>query len=519
MHRGWDRRRFRGSHPFSSELDAKGRDEMDCAIGIDIGTTNSKVVLCGLETLDVVHMVKFPSPKKSLGTFVDFDLESLEKSLTTALRECAAYADGPILFLSIASVGESGVLFHADGSHDPTSIVWYDKRGEGYALAMHADGFARRAYASTGIPAHPNYGLFKLLWMKDQGVDLSGCRWVPLGDYVAWWLCGELYQDESLASRTFALDLEAGEPAREGLAHVGLSEELFLPLMESGIPRGTIRPELANEVGLDERCEVCVAGHDHMAGSIACGLDPEHELLNSTGTSEGILTINSKPVLTTESFDKRLSNGRYVREGLYSYYASVPTAGFALEWIQKLFDIDADTYFGQIPETLKRRYENDEFDGRALVFIPHLRGSGPPRRNIEARACMYGMRDGTTREDVLFSIYLGLVMELRLLYLNMVTRGELEAKVIGPAIKSPLWMQLKADALGIRVSACNVDETVARGAVMLAAQKRGISVAAKYETKQFIPDQERHEKLVAFYNNRYLPASQMLANMESDSDC
>lgn len=495
------------------------RKSTECAIGIDVGTTNSKVVLCDLDTFDVIRMEKFRSPQVESGPLIDFDLTELTMLLGRALRACADAAPGPVRFISIASVGESGVLMHADGSHEPTSAIWFDRRGERFAKQMYEDGFAAKAYAITGIPAHPNYGLFKLLWMKERGVNLAGCRWLPLGDFVAWWLCGAEFQDESLASRTFVLDILAGTSADVVLDRYDLQSDLFPELMESGAVRGTLRAGLADDLGLPPDCTVHVAGHDHMAGSIACGLDPATELLNSTGTSEGVLTVNEYPVLTQDSFDKRLSNGRYVRSGLFSYYASVSTAGYALEWVQRLLNIDAEEFFGAVPAALHQRYLEHEFDGRELMFVPHLRGSGPPRRNAEARACLYGMRDTTNRDDVLFSVYLGLAFEFRQLYLTMVPHGGRTAKVIGPAIKSPLWMQLKADVLGMRVQSCRVEEPVARGAVMLAAMKNGRDVNISSEREVYECSQARHDYYTELYENVYIPISDSIAALERETCC
>ena len=134
---------------------------MDYAIGIDVGTTNSKVVLCELPSCDVIHLEKFKSPKLEDGTYVDFDVASLLAELRRSLSACTHVAtDGIIRFVSIASVGESGVLVYPDDSYDTASIAWFDTRGEEYAESMHKDGFARRAYSMTGIPAHANYGCY-----------------------------------------------------------------------------------------------------------------------------------------------------------------------------------------------------------------------------------------------------------------------------------------------------------------------------------------------------------------------
>lgn len=489
---------------------------MEYAIGIDIGTTNCKVALCRLPTCKVIHLEKFVSPKIQDDSFVDFDIHSLKHQLARALTACADAADTiPIRFISIASVGESGALVYEDGSHDGSSIAWFDKRGHEYADELYRSGDAERLYMQTGIPAHSNYGLFKLLWMRDHGSHVQNATWLPLGDFVAWWLCGERAQDESLASRTFALDIVNGTAARSVLDHYGLDASLFPNLTESGVERGTIRAEIAQRTGLPSTCKVCVAGHDHMAGSIACGINPTCEMLNSTGTSEGILTLNNSPILTRESFSSRLSNGRYVTGGLFSYYASLPTAGFALEWIAKLMSIDEKTFFDVMPQEMHRRYLTREFDGRELIYVPHLRGSGPPKRDINAKGLLYGFSDGTTRDDLFFSATLGLALELNVLCQHMLGDEKRKVmKVIGPAITSPLWMQLKADVLDVEVHACNVRESVVRGAVMLAAQKAGWEIQPEFESTVYACDGERHAYLNELYRTRYQPISDAVASLE-----
>lgn len=495
---------------------------MECAIGIDVGTTNSKVVLCELPSCNVLHVVKFESPKRTDGAgHVDFDLAALERSLTRALSESVSRVPGStVVLISVASVGESGALVFPDGTHSETSIAWFDTRGASYADELHEMGAARQLYKVTGIPAHANYGLFKLLWLRDHGVRIEGGWWLPLGDYIAWWLSGEVYQDESLASRTFMLDMANKRPAKEILNRYGIDEAMLPPLMESGCPRGTVRKAIARETGLSTACAVCVAGHDHMAGSVACSLAEQGELLNSTGTSEGILTLNRQPVLTDESFSRRLSNGIYVRSGLYSYYASLPTAGYALSWLCDTLAFEEDSFFGPYREGVSQRYRDAHFRGRELLFIPHLRGSGPPRRNVKARGCVYGISDSTTREDIVFSAYLGLAFEFGQLFDCMIGDDGASAftlaKVTGPAVRSTLWMQLKADLLGIEARACRVNESVARGAAMLAAQKAGYDVDLDFEYTSYYPDDERHAYLEELYESQYLPLAEHIASFEGD---
>ena len=92
--------------------------------------------------------------------------------------------------------------------------------------------------------------------------------------------------------------------------------------------------------------------------------------------------------------------------------------------------------------------------------------------------------------------------------------GREVAKVIGPSIKSPLWMQLKADALGVEVRACRVRESVARGAVMLAGRAQGWDIVPSFESTVYASDPGRHAYLEHLFQTMYLPLEQMVASFE-----
>ena len=84
-------------------------------------------------------------------------------------------------------------------------------------------------------------------------------------------------------------------------------------------------------------------------------------------------------------------------------------------------------------------------------------------------------------------------------------RAASNIKVIGPAVKNPLWMQMKADVLGVPVIGCDVQEAVALGAVLVAARQRGLSCELSFDSSLYEPDSHRHERLRDVYENRYVP--------------
>ncbi|QFG77046.1 hypothetical protein DMB90_24600 [Raoultella planticola] len=85
------------------------------------------------------------------------------------------------------------------------------------------------------------------------------------------------------------------------LAAAKLSPSLFSPLVHAGTSIGHITPEVAGLTGLADDVQVAIAGHDHMCGSVAVGLNNENQILNSTGTTEGLLVV-TEAVNNSRSF-------------------------------------------------------------------------------------------------------------------------------------------------------------------------------------------------------------------------
>lgn len=152
--------------------------------------------------------------------------------------------------------------------------------------------------------------------------------------------------------------------------------------MAAGEPIGTLQDEIGARTGLSSAARIAIAGHDHMVGSVAVGITEEGQILNSTGTTEGLLVVRNHPAANAHYFQSRVSNGHHVLRDAYTLYASLPSAGYAIEWFSNLFNLkpaDFNSMTGWLMNKGAAERPTDSF------LIPHLRGSGPPRRTIHAK--------------------------------------------------------------------------------------------------------------------------------------
>lgn len=465
----------------------------DCkaAIVIDIGTTNCKVTCFSCRDASRLGVTKFATPKRiSERDEVDFDIDLLWQEVTAAISALTSASPLPVVCISIASFGESGVFIDDKGDILTPMPAWYDRRGEEY-LATLSEAENERLYAISGLPPHSNYSAFKMRWLLDR-YDLHGrkdIRWLHAPEVLLWRLTGQKRTDITLASRTMCLDVSRRAWSREAADIMKLPFAAFAPLLTPGEFAGQVTEELSRALGFSEPVRVTLAGHDHMVGARALHMMPE-EVLNSTGTTEGILLLNSQPTLDEQARRDKLANGCYSLPGLYTLFASLPVGGFALEWLSKTFgfipgDIDSALALGY------QNYLNDEWKLESVpIFIPHLRGSGSPHKNRHTQGLLYGLGDDLPIDTLIASVSLGLAMEFANCFACFSVPQGRTLKVIGPAAGNPLWLQLKADILQCPVEAIAFDEAVSVGALLTACPDLTppeVTVSARYE-----PDRRRY---------------------------
>ncbi|MFP3669758.1 FGGY family carbohydrate kinase [Priestia sp. SIMBA_032] len=487
-------------------------------IGIDIGTTNVKVCLFQLPSFELVDLHRFSTPTKWSEKESEFEMEKIWEGVKKGIHLLSKKVNNPeeIKAISIASAAQTIVLLDEHDQILEPTITWYDPRSQSEAELVNDIVGREELYRTTGIVSHSNHSLTKLLWIRNQFPDQYANlkKWTCLSGFIAFKLSGLYATDVSLASRTLLLDISTGNWSEKLIEDFKLSPQTFPTIVESGKAHALLKASLAVEVGLSSTTTISIAGHDHMAGSVCTNLDVNKELLNSTGTTEGLLLLKREPFLNSDFQQYAISNGLYVKDNLFSLYGSMPTAGYSLNWFTRNFLTSPDE-LAQMSDVLYEEYQkkSTDFIENLLVFIPHLRGSGPPYRDLHSKGLLYGLQDHTEKKDILFSIFAGLCFELKTLkdaYIELTNHDIESIKVIGPATLNPLWLQLKADILNCEVLSYRTDEAVSKGAAILASLKQNfIDEIPVNLFDKYLPTPENFQLYDEYFNRVYIPFSKV----------
>jgi sugar (pentulose or hexulose) kinase len=498
-------------------------------IGIDIGTTNCKICLFKAPDFTLVSKYSFITPKINSGETSDFDIEKLWNGIEKGLEKAAKSVENPseIKHISVASVGEAGVLTDSAGNVKGPVMTWYDTRTAKISKDIIKRTGRKKIYEITGLPAHSNYSLNKILWIKTHIGEFSGdYKWLCMAEYMTYKLTGIKKSEFSLASRTMALDIKKKKWSEDILKAEFPEQDIFPEMGESGVAAGVITEETAKKTGLAKTTTVSTAGHDHMCGSTAAGIHDDRDILNSTGTTEGLLFLKNRPELGEDFYNANFSNGIHVLKDLYTVYSSLPSAGYAIEWFKNEYNITDDEFI-RMTEKLYEKITDKNYKPKSEgIFIPHLRGSGPPKRSTKSKALIYGITDQTTKEELLLIIFQGLCFELKNL-LNTIEELTFhkfeEIKVIGAACKSRLWLKLKADILNKNILAYEIDEAVSKGAAMLGAYKNGYIkdlriIGEDKDIKKIKPDKKAAEYYNKIFSDIYKAFYDFKINIENRTD-
>lgn len=493
-----------------------------CFIGIDIGTTNVKICLFSFPQFLCLYKYSFKTPIVTRDAESEFDVNEIWDNIIKGLKEIPMEfkTQFSIKGISIASVGESGVLVNSDGEILGPAITWYDKRTQNQLEYIKDRINPKDIYKITGLPCHTNYSINKILWIRDNigNEKDKNYKWLCIAEYFAYKFTGIMKSEFSLASRTMVLDLEKKQWSNELLNRLDIDVNIFPDLVSSGQAIGKIKDTIAQEISMSTDIIVAIGGHDHMCGSMAAELNSEGQVLNSTGTTEGLLVLQNKANTNEEFYTGALSNGIDPLDEYYTLFGSLPAAGYSVEWALKNF-FDADYNI----DDLMKKINLDTVCENKLIYIPHLRGSGPPNRYVNARGLIYGITEEHSKVDLLKGVLEGLCYELKNVInkIEELTKSEFNSvKVIGSACRNPVWLQLKADILNKKIISYKVDEAVAKGAAILIAFKTGYldslnNISCSENIEVYEPNKERVKMYSDIFNNIYKPFYKYKLDMET----
>ena len=470
-------------------------------IGVDLGTSAVKLLLVNergdiLGEVSKEYPVYYPHSGWSEQNPADW-WTAVKSGITELTADCDKS--------EIAGIGAGGqmhglvVLDENDDVIRP-AILWNDGRTQ--KQVDYLNGVIGKDVLSenTANIAFAGFTAPKILWMKENEPELfAKIRKIMLPkDYINYMLTGVHSCDYSDASGMLLLDVKNKCWSDKMLEICSVTKEQMPSLFESSDVIGTVKPNIADELGLSENVKVVAGAGDNAAAAIGTGTVGNGKCNISLGTS-GTIFISS----TNFGVDPNNALHAFAHaDGCYHLMGCMLSAASCNKWFME--DILHDTDY----KSNQAEITNEKLGTNNVFFLPYLMGERSPINDTNARGTFLGMSMDTTRADMLQAVFEGVAFAIRDSFevAKSLSIDIARSNICGGGAKSELWKKIMANVLGIPLDTVKTEQGPGYGGAILAMVGCGEfeSVTAACDSLVEISDTVYpDEKLSSLYNEKY----------------
>jgi len=476
--------------------------------GLDIGTTGCKLTVFAQDgrCLDQAYQ-DYPVRRQSSGH--EIDAEAVMDGVLSVMGAMGA-RHPDIAGIGVASFGETFVLADENGMPLHPAMLYTDPRGKEECAELEEKIGRERIADITGTKPHEMYSISKLMWMKRHKPEIfSQAKHIFLmEDFVVFRLSGIAQIDYSLAARTMAFDIRTFDWSREIFTCAGIDRALMSEAVPSGTGAGRLLPETAEHTGMLSRPLIVSISHDQVAAAVGAGVFDSETAVDGAGTVECITPVyDSLPDLASMS-EGNFAVVPYVLPGKYVCYAFSYTGGALIQWCVDNLAKKEKELAAQKGLTVNEFLEEDFEDPTGILVLPHFAGAATPYMDTGSKGAMVGLTAESSVRDIYRACMEGVAYEMlvNLEYLKRAGTHFTMLHATGGGARSKVWMQMKADMLGIPITALRTADAGTVGSAMLTGIATGcfkdLKDAAAHmveKAEAYTPRQEMHEKYESIY--------------------
>lgn len=451
-------------------------------LGIDVGTSGTKTVLFN-ELGQVVSSltINYEIIQNQIG-WAEQNPEDWWQATKNGI--IGVINKSKVNVKNIKTIGLTGqmhglVLLNNKNEVLRNAIIWCDQRTENECIELTNKFGLKRLIHITGNPAMTGFTLSKLMWIKKNKPSIYKNIYKVLlpKDYIRYRLTGVFATEASDASGTQMLDINSRKWSGKLLNELDISQDILPTVYESTDVTGTLKFEVAKEIGLDIQTSVVGGASDQAAAAVGNGIYKEGIISTSIGTSGVVFAATNKPLL-----DKlgRVHTLCYAIPNMWNVMGVTQGAGLSLKWFKKNFCYElvheAMKTNKNVYDLLSNRASRSKPGSNGIIYLPYLMGERSPHMNPKAKGMFFGITNANTKDDFIRSVLEGVSFSLKncldiILELNIKPE---EIRVCGGGAESDTWKQILSDVFQYPLNTLRTSEGPALGAAILAGVGAGI---------------------------------------------
>lgn len=431
-------------------------------IGLDLGTSALKLLL--MDEKGVIHniiseeySISFPKPGWSEQNPVDWwqaAVDGIKKLIKDVDKD-------KIKGISFGGQMHGLVMLDEDDQVIRPAILWNDGRTIEECDYLNQKIGKETLSEYTANIAFAGFTAPKILWVKKHEPEnfQKICKIMLPKDYLAYRLSGVFCTDVSDASGMLLFDVKHKCWSQEMLDLCGIRREQVADIYESFDTVGTIKHQVAAELGLPASVKIIAGAGDNAAAAIGTGTVGDGKCNISLGTS-GTIFISSRQFGVD---DHNALHSFAHADGYFHLMGCMLSAASCNKWWME--DIIDTKEYTKEQEKIERLGENHVF------FLPYLMGERSPHNDPNARGTFIGMSMDTTRADMTLAVLEGVAFAMRdsLEIARSLGINIKRTTICGGGAKSPLWRKIIANVLNLKVDIIDSEEGPGYGGAILAA--------------------------------------------------
>lgn len=442
-------------------------------IGIDEGTTSERVVLFDTTQNKIVdaHGIKITQFYPA-DAWVEHDANEIwsnVKSSLDAIIKNNKLKQDDIIGIGITNQRETTVMWNkSNGIPLARAIVWQCKRTSSFCDSI-PQKMRDIIKQKTGLVVDSYFSATKMKWLMDNvsgAKKLASTGNLALGtidSFLVYKLTGgkTFATDTTNASRTMLVNLAQPMKYDEELLKYFKIPESSLPQILSSADNFGMAKTIIGDIPI-----LSVIG-DQQASLVGQGAVSAGHAKMTYGTG-GFLLVNTGGELVQKN-NLTLNTVAYTIAGhtTYAIEGSIFNVGSTLEYLKNTLGL-FDSY-----------QELDNFISKStssnVYFLPAFSGLGAPYWSSTARAGIYGLTLGTTKEDIVKSAIesFALILSDISRYLNSIGIKIKHLSTDGGVSKCNYLLEFQSAILGVNVSRMAETESTSIGAIFLAGLQAG----------------------------------------------
>jgi len=429
----------------------------------------------------------------------EIDAEKALAQVIEAVNEVltlAPQAAQSIEYVAVSCFWHSLIGVDKNGNAVTPVLTWADTRSKGLIGELREKLDEREVHNRTGCRFHPSYWPAKLLWYRQEQPDIfaRAGKWLSFSDYLALKFSGTAVTSVSMASGTGIFDIRRCQWDEELLNFLGITEE-NLPAVADD--------DLTFQTGHWEKLKNArwfLGVGDGAANNVGAGCTTKEKAALMIGTSGAmrVAFIGEPPAEIPEGlWCYRIDRKRIITGGALS------DGGGLYAWLKNTLKI------AEVDDEIEAEIALRAPDSHGLTFLPFLAGERSTGYHENATGAVLGLTQNTTAVEIVHAAMESVAYRFAQIFEQLKTVYPVTEIIAsgGGLRESPVWTQIIADVLGMKLSLPEMREASSLGVVNLALEAAGKKIEAgkKSAHRIFTPDvknnkiygkaREKHEHL------------------------